>query len=239
MMLHAPTMDYPDDCVQSWIGAASWWQESAIKTLARGTLLWTFVPYVGGRQELVPRGRVEPTIHDRLDCRLEASLNIRTDHPEPNPPCAALPHFPRERYAVLRGKVRPALVVSQRASYPGRSSGSSSWISKPSVLIAPFFGADADGSRSGWPPVLVNSIRRAQHPQYVWDKLPLKGSEVSILRLDQIHPLEDHSAGFDYAGYALHPDAMRVIDEWVQWYMTGMLDDEGSLYTIYSANASA
>lgn len=32
-----------------------------------------------------------------------------------------------------------------------------------------------------------------------------------------------------YAGYHLAETALRVLDEWVLWYRTGTLDEEGAL----------
>lgn len=224
-----PKMSFPEHCVQAWI-SEGWWVKSGSNSLRRGTLVRAFVPYVGGRQELVPTARSSPTEHRRLDAELQG-FHLSKKHRAPNPPCASFPYFPSERSAVQRGKIRPALVVSDLARYQERKE-TASWIKKPSVLIAPYFGADPDGRRAGWPACLVNAIEHYKLPQYLSDSLPIGGPAKSILRLDQIQPLENSSNEFRFTGWELSEEAVNILDEWVFWYRTGCLDPEGPLYQL-------
>src|SRR5207245_1659934 len=69
----------------------------------------------------------------------------------------------------------------------------------------PFYGADAGGTRSGWHPPFVERIRRAEYPQYVWDKLPITGATESILRLDHVFALGADPAGYYHYPFQLSP----------------------------------
>lgn len=227
-------MSFPEHCVQAWVDGP-WWITSTTKSLKRGALLKAFIPYLGARQELVPSGRSQPTEHGVLDAKLLGNFVLSAKHQAPSLPCAALPHFPKERSAVQRGKIRPALVLGDLAGYR-KQQGTASWITKPSVLIAPYFGADADGSRAGWPEVLVDAIERCKLPQYFRDTLPIGGPSKSILRLDQLQPLENLSTAFTYTGFELCQDAVALLDEWVRWYRTGTMDPEGPLYELVQLN---
>ena len=61
---------------------------------------------------------------------------------------------------------------------------SASWQHRRALLVAPYYGVQADGTRAGWNPEFVSRIQRAEYSQYVWDRLPEGGlREGSILRL--------------------------------------------------------
>ena len=64
------------------------------------------------------------------------------------------------------------------------------WQHEPTLLLAPYYGSLSDGSRAGWDPEFISRIQRVEYSQYVWDILPIGGSESgSLLRLDHIFPL--------------------------------------------------
>lgn len=220
-------MTYPDDCIQSLLG--EWWVSAEKNVIKRGTLIWVMTQHADlPRQELIPTGRPDPRNHHLADLELQ-SLNIRAKHKPPPLPVAGLPHFPKERYLVSRGKVRPALVVSDLVKYPAKEKGASKWITAPSVLVAPCYGATPDGSRGGWPAPLVENVRLCQHAQYVWDQLPLGGITESVFRLDHVQPLRFNSADFDFTGWELTPNAVEVLDDWLLWYRTGTVAEGGVL----------
>lgn len=105
------------------------------------------------------------------DCLWQVSLTIRE----------------REARLVLRAKRRPVLVLSTGGTEVPRPLrvGAARYQTNPTLIAAPYYGADQGGSSGGWKPEFVERIRRCEYPQYMWDKLPLSGRDESILRLDQ------------------------------------------------------
>src|SRR5207302_873569 len=78
----------------------------------------------------------------------------------------------------------PRLCSQQEDStFPEICAGQARWQSARTLLVAPFYGADASGTRGGWPAPFVDRIRRAEYPQYIWDQLPSPGGPIdSIFR---------------------------------------------------------
>jgi hypothetical protein len=65
------------------------------------------------------------------------------------------------------------------------TSGKPKWQTAPPVLVAPYYGVDEGGKRAGFKSEFVSRIRRCDYPQFMWDKLPIRGNTIeSILRLD-------------------------------------------------------
>jgi hypothetical protein len=224
---------YPDDCVQKYIDP--WWTEDRTDTVVRGRLLWTWVPYPEMKPyRLVPEGRGDDSRqHSRAEFRIET---FRIGDPAKGVatlPVAALPMRDGETYLVQRGKRRPVVVLSTgglqvpRELRPGREH----WQSARSLLVAPFYGADPGTTRGGWPEPFVERIRRAEYPQYVWDVLPLSSSSssISILRLDHIFAIGADAANWKAEPHILSPNAMGVIDTWINWLMTDQLSDDSTL----------
>ena len=184
---------------------------------------------------LVPEGRGDDVRqHQRALFRLEG---FRVGDPTPEAshlPVAALPLREGESYLVQRGKVRPVVVVSTGGTAVPRevSGGSQRWQANRTLLVAPYYGADPGGTRGGWPAQFVTRIRHAEYPQYVWDQLPLGGPAESILRLDHLFPTGSDPAGFRVEPYCLHSDALDVIDSWVEWLVSDVLDEESMLTMI-------
>jgi hypothetical protein len=89
----------------------------------------------------------------------------------------------------------------------------------------------AGGSkRGGFDPEFVDRIRRAEYPEYVWNALPIGGStDESLLMLKQLQPIGRHHNAYDLTRYRLSAGALAVIDEWVEWLVTGRLDPDGVL----------
>ena len=102
----------------------------------------------------------------------------------------------------------------------------------PTMIVAPFFGADADGSRGGYRPELVERIRHAEYPQFVWDQLPVPGSRESILRLDQLQAVGRNPQSYEISRFVLSVEALGIIDDWVSWLLTGRLAETSALAAI-------
>lgn len=72
-------------------------------------------------------------------------------------------------------------------------------------------------------------IRRAEYPQYIMDRLPLKGPEESILRLDQIFPIGQDKGGYSVTEHCLSGEALEIMDDWMLWLMSGRVTKDGPL----------
>ncbi len=182
---------------------------------------------------LIPEGRGENAKqHSQANYRLE---EFRVGDPIKNVgvlPVAGLPLRPGESHVVRRGKTRPAVVLAIEGTKVEATLkvGAASWQHKPAILMAPYYGVDTDGSRGGWKPEFVNRIQRAEYSQYVWDALPIGGTEDgSILRLDHLFPIGADNANWQLTEYRLRDDALLFLDEWLEWHLTGGLDPEGLL----------
>jgi hypothetical protein len=220
---------YPDDSIQFLV--EPWWIPAEGAQIQRGRLISTLVAFPDMKpHRLVPEGRGdEVRQHDRALFRIE---EYRIGDPQRRAdvlPVAGLPLHPGESYAVHRGKVRPAIVLSTGGPEVPRPRGAARWQTAHTFLVAPLYGADAGGTRGGWHPTFVERIRHAEYPQYVWDKLPITGAAESILRLDHVFALGADSAGLHHCPFPLSPDALNVIDDWLHWLLTGDLDPESVL----------
>jgi hypothetical protein len=91
----------------------------------------------------------------------------------------------------------------------------------------PYYSADQVG-RAGYRPELVEKIRHARYRQFFYEKLPLETTSESILRFDQAFPLSHQPQNYVATGYHLSSLALEAVDEWLDWYITGMLS-EGEL----------
>ena len=107
--------------------------------------------------------------------------------------------------------------------------GAARWQSAPTILVAPYYGADPGGTRGGFRAEFVNRIRRCEYPQYLWDKLPLEGTSESILRLDHLQPIGRHPNAYEHTSHCLGAPAVRILDDWLTWLLTGTLPPDGDL----------
>jgi hypothetical protein len=143
-----------------------------------------------------------------------------------------LPLRDGETHLVRRGKIRPVVVLASPGDTVERrfTRHSASWQHRRALLVAPYYGVQADGTRAGWNPEFVSRIQRAEYSQYVWDRLPEGGlSEGSILRLDHVFPIGDDPANWTLLGYRLREDARAILDEWLSWHISGVLVPDGVL----------
>ena len=182
---------YPDDSVQYL--ADEWWTRDGRRVAGRGRLVRTFVLYPEQKPyRLIPESRgKDPRDHRTAMVRIEP---FRIGRPASGGglPVPALPLHAGESYFVQRGKIRPAVVLCEGGeSVPDelRRRSSAHHQTARTLLVAPYYGADKDGTRAGWNAAFVDRIRHAEYPQYMWDTLPIGGPDVSILRLDHILPI--------------------------------------------------
>ncbi len=221
---------FPEDSVQNL--CAEWWVHDVDLKLCRGRLIRTFIPHVD--QEpfvLVAQARTSATAHSSASFKLEP-YKMNAPPAAPTLPVAALTHPAGERQFVYRGKVRPALVVAVETAEVEKQlvSGAARWQTAKTLLVAPYYGADRDGSRGGWPPLFVERIRRAHYPQYLCDRLPIGGPAESILRFDQVQPIGTARASVEVFPYRLCDEALAYVDEWITWYLRRELLAEGPLH---------
>ena len=224
---------FPEVSVQNLIG--SWWQTASKPSPARGRLVQTIVPYPDMKPwRAVPQGRgVNPRQHDRADYRLE---EFRIGDPVQDVavlPVAGMPLRTGESFLVRRGKARPAVVVAVEGVLvdPRFKRTAAKWQSNPTLLAAPYYGVASDGTRGGWNPEFVGRIQRAEYCQYVWDLLPIGGSDDgSILRLDHLFPIGADPSNWKLTRFELRGEALSILDEWLAWHLTGSLDPNGALH---------
>ncbi|MDP3278710.1 MAG: hypothetical protein Q8Q09_26200 [Deltaproteobacteria bacterium] len=219
-------MAWPEDSVQSLV--SPWWVAVDRARPSRGHLLWAWVPHFASTPYvLIPEGRGSPLEHKRVSLRIEA-LPI-TFHPQRiDPPVAALPLDGGEVFTVLRATKRPVLVLNT----PARARtdvGLARSPHPPKFIVAPYHSAARNEAGEGTSEAMLARIRRCEYPEILWDKLPIVGEESSVLRLDGLLPLADHHEAFDHTGYGLSPQALVVLDQWTQWFMSGQLPSDCEL----------
>jgi hypothetical protein len=177
---------------------------------------------------LVAAGRSEPAEHKSANYRFEPLQGGNL--PEgAKLPVAGLPHYPGEARLVLRAKRRPVLVLSTGGTEVPKPLrvGAARYQTNPTLIAAPYYGADQGGSSGGWKPEFVQRIRRCEYSQYIWDKLPLSGRDESILRLDHLQPVGRHGSSYELTDFELHEEALGVVDEYLSWFLMGGLPSEG------------
>lgn len=220
---------FPEDSVQSFF--EPWWVTDSSKKICRGRLIKTFIHHIDlAPHVLTVQGRGSPTDHNTAVVTVEP-FNI-TDRPEqPRLPVAALPLHTGEHYFIYRGKIRPALVLAVESGDIDKKLATSSvrWQTAKTIVVAPYYGADKDGTRGGWDPTFVQRIRRATYPQYMYDCLPIGGVRESIMRIDQMQALGSSRPSLSVLDWKLSDEAMSIVDEWVTWYMQRRLAEDGDL----------
>ena len=228
---------YPTDSIQSYV--LPWWEEYNEKTLKRGCLIFAFMPHVDQvPNTLTPVGRKNAEQHDKAIIRV-SPLRIKGPRSKEDLPVAALSLFDGEIWTAYRAKKRPCLVLSTEPPEVQNSirSGMPKALTSPTILVAPYYGADKDGTRSGYNLGLVERIRHAEYPQFFWDQLPIRGPKESILRFDHIQPVGLHYYAYELSGYALSDEAVGlIIDDWLTWAFQGGIP-EGSFILDYQNEA--
>jgi hypothetical protein len=212
----------PEDTVQAF--ADPWWEDVQGTVLERGRLLKTLVPFVGQTPYILdPSGRAEdPSDHSRARITIEP-YRLGMGSKSKTLPVAALPEWKGQRFVFSRGRVRPAVVISTAGhDLPQELRvGMAPYQTAPTILVAPYFGADQDGTRAGYPPEILGRIRHAEYPRFMWDSLPLGDVRESVLRLDQIFPMGTDASGYELKPHRLSRDALLILDEWLCWLLSG------------------
>jgi hypothetical protein len=116
------------------------------------------------------------------------------------------------------------------------TSGKPKWQTAPTLLVAPYYGrAEGTGKRSGYTEAFVERVHQCEYSQFFWERLPISGSDESILRFDHIQPVGNHSKTFELTNYCLGKDALDFIEEWLNWFIYGTLDKNGILLMVLEA----
>lgn len=219
------TPTYPDDTIQAY--TPSWWVADTSAVISPGCLVWAFLPHVEQKPTaLEPVARATPTDHKNINYRI-IELDARTPPKAPQLPVAALPHAKGEVLAVYKAKRRPVLVLSHPSAEVSKKLTDSKWQRHRTVLVAPYYGGDQDGSRGGWRAELLAPIRRAVFPQFMWDRLPLGSVQESVLRFDEVQPLGFDPSAYVLTGFRLSEDALKIVYDWRTWFERGLIREKG------------
>lgn len=222
---------YPEDSIQAVSGASDWWVQDAKHEIRRGSLIYAFVPHVDQLPYTVePVGRRQPDQHTAAEVKI-APLSTRKARRTSNLPVAAMPLHGGEVWAAYRAKKRPCLVVGCGSSPVDRKfvRGTPKRATAPTILVAPCYGVDQGSKRAGYNTVFVERVRHCEYPQFFWDRLPVSGSNESILRFDHLQPVGTHYNSYEFSGYALGADALDVVDEYVRWLFWGTFSPDSLL----------
>lgn len=176
---------------------------------------------------LSPVGRKTPEIHSSAHFEIEP-FHYGKPRNHQLLPVAALPIYPNEEMLIFRSKRRPLLVVADNSREVDKKLvlGKPRYQTAPTLLVAPYYGRDeGTGNRSGFNDAFVERVRQCEYPQFFWDKLPLGGASESIMRFDHIQPVGSHHNTYNLTNFKLNDDALMVLDEWLNWYVYGCLDE--------------
>ncbi len=232
MPAEAVTLIYPSVCIQSLV--TPWWVVDKDYDLRVGRLVHAFVNYVDTEPwELKATGRAEPRNHKVFEAEI-VPLRLGDRKTAPRLPVAAMPIFPKEVRIVQRAKVRPALVVANSWTQipQALAVGMTGTQKRPAVLAAPFYGVDQNGTRAGFDPEFVERVCLGEYVQFLFDKLPIKGStEESLLRFDHIQPLGAHASYVKPTEFRLSDNALQIILDWLAWAFSGEIDPDSELWT--------
>lgn len=221
-------MIFPDDSLQSLILPSDWWVENQKKKLCRGALIYTFVPYVDQiPYSFEPIGRKHAEQHDKAIVKV-APLLVDQPLKQVELPVAAMPLYNKEVWTAYRAKGRPCLVLREASqSVPKElTRGKSNHSVAPTLLLAPYYGADENSKRAGYSEEFRTRVRHCEYPQFLWDKLPINGSDESILRLDHMLSSGAHHQAYKISEYKLSEEAMGIVDEQINWLIYGGLSKD-------------
>jgi hypothetical protein len=225
---------FPDDCVQSIVGAGKWWVKNETQRICKGALVFAFAPHVDQvPYGFEPTGRTDPARHDSAVVRV-APLKVDQPLKQTALPVAAMPLHGGEVWAAYRAKRRPCLVIcSDRPVVdPSLTRGMPNNSTAPTRLVAPYYGVTKTNQRAGYRAEFVERVRHCEYRQFLWDVLPFAGGEESILRLDHIQPIGAHHNAYKLTDFRLSDVAIEVLDELVGWLLEGGVKQD-SLVAMY------
>ena len=223
---------YPDESIQGIIDPPhKWWEEYEGNEYKRGRLVWIYAPHVDQTPfTLLPIARSEPTLHNEIFAKIQP-LNIHEVIRYPHLPVAALPQYDDEVRTVYRAKKRPALIICKGGPRIRKAltKNKAKWRTSPAIVVAPYYGTDR-----GFNPEFIRRVQLCEYPQFMWDLLPMdtKSSTGSILRLDHMQPVGRSQNSIAFTNYCLSKPALRLLDEWIDWLFTGILDEDTKLREI-------
>lgn len=221
----------PEDCVQNC--ATQWWIEDRSCDIERGRLIWVFLPHVDQQPMLlIPEDRGEdPTNHKNPVYRI-AAMDLGRPQLPPKLPVASLPNYHGEKRTVYRAKKRPALIICNGGRQVAKSfvTGGAKWLKTQTVIVAPYYGGDQDGSRAGFKPAFLERIRHGHYPQFIWDSLPFSSkTNESVLRLDHMQPVGRDLKTIECTDWKLSSEALVYLDDWIGWLLAGLPEPGGEL----------
>ena len=213
---------YPEDSIQfAFFDEGEWWRKDEKHIPRRGSLIWAIVPYVDQLPyAFEPIGRREADRHNDAEFRI-APINAKQSFGQTDLPVAAFPIREGEIWAAYRSKRRPCLVLGCPGEQIAKDliRGKPKHGTAPTLLVAPYYGADRSSRRAGYRPEFLERIRHLLYPQFFLDSLPIGGVSESVLRLDHLQPIGAHYKSFDMTEYCLSQDALAVMDELLQWHI--------------------
>lgn len=214
--------NYPDICPQTLIDP--WWDEDPGEDFKAGRLVWAFLPHVDQTPyALEPVGRDEPTNHNSAQVRVKR-FTIGEPPRKKDLPVAAMPVYDKEMLCVYRTKKRPAIIISKGGTFVEKAltKNKSKWRTARTVLLAPTYSV-----REAFSVDFCERVRRCEYPQFMWDDLPVGGTEKgSIIRFDHMQPVGRSRKSIEFTKYCLSEKAMTFIMAWVDWLLSGYMDDE-------------
>ncbi len=222
-------MAYKDDSIQYY--AEPWWVKDKRYTYQNGRLIKAYLPYIHLIPlRLVVAGGDKATGHDVATYEIKP-FSVKKDMRRNGLPVAGLPLHPNEIYRVSRAKKRPAVIIFSDGKQIDSSltRGKPNWQKSPTIIVAPYYGADSDGRRAGFNSEILKRIRRCDYPQFMVDQLPLEGPEESILFFNQMQAIGKHHDAIEMLSYRLSEDALVVLEEWINWYFSSELEEDGLL----------
>ena len=219
-------MNYADDTIQAYI--SPWWITDKKRDYRRGRLIKAFLPHVHQVPfTLIPIGRgQDPTDHTKIRYTMK-ELKLLDKNDLSLLPAAALVVPEGENILAYRGKKRPALIISSGGDeIPSNLRiGKPAWQTTPTILVVPYYGAAQNGKRAGFSEPFIERVKKAEYPNFHWDKLPIpgEGDKGSICRLDHILPLGKHHDSVEFTEHCLSESAMEIISQWLRWLIEEVL----------------
>jgi len=134
-----------------------------------------------------------------------------------------MPLDDNEIFCVYRAKKRPAIIISKGGI--GVDSELTNDRAKRrtdrTILLAPSYSVQDAYSEE-----LCERIRRCEYPQFMWDDLPIGETEKeSLIRFDHLQPVGRSKKSVEFTKYCLSEKAIAFIMDWVNWLISGYLDE--------------
>lgn len=225
---------YPNDSLQYYVDP--WWVRTEKTTKDRWRFGWALVRHISETPyTLEVMGRTDPKEHEQAELKI-VPLDVKLPPtPRPDLPVAAMPLRRNELYCVQRGKIRPVMILAKTGTRiePEYQSLLRNKLHYPLYLVAPYYSVDQDGTRGGIPPEFIPRLKSCEYSQYMWEILPDSRSQQSVLRLDQIQPIEPATCALDCTNFKLSDDAGMILDEWIMWHLRQVAPSSDSMFAEY------